>query len=130
MNIFIWILQFFTAFIFLYSGICKSYFSEQKLVSKGQTGVEGLPIYFIRFIGLAEIFGALGLILPCLFSIYPVLTPIAALSLALIMPFAAKIHYKRKEYKNTLLNCIIFILCLLIAYGRIFLIECGINFKL
>lgn len=124
MNIILWMLQSFVAFVFLYSGICKSYFPERKLVSMGQTGVEGLPLYFIRFIGIAEILGVTGLILPCPLSIYPVLTPASAIGLAFIMPFAATIHYKRKEYKAVLLNCIIFLLCLLIAYGRMFLKSC------
>jgi uncharacterized membrane protein YphA (DoxX/SURF4 family) len=124
MNIILWVTQSFIAFTFLYSGVCKSYFSRQKLVAMGQTGVEGLPLRFIRFIGIAEILGAAGLILPCLLLIYPALTPIAAICLAFIMPFAARIHYRRKEYKNVALNCIIFLLCLFIAYGRIFLISC------
>jgi uncharacterized membrane protein YphA (DoxX/SURF4 family) len=123
MNNILWILQSFIAFTFLYSGVCKSYFSEPKLVSMGQTGVEGLPVYFIRFIGITEILGAIGLILPGLLSTSPVLTPIAAICLAFIMPFAATIHYKRKEYKSVLFNCVIFLLCLVIAYGRFLLIS-------
>ncbi|HVG40454.1 MAG TPA: DoxX family protein [Chitinophagaceae bacterium] len=121
MNTTLWILQSFVAIIFLYSGICKSVYSERKLVSIGQTGVEGLPLGFIRFIGLSEILGAMGLILPCLITIYSVVIPISALCLALIMPFAARIHYKRKEYKSVFLNSTIFLLCLFIAYGRIFI---------
>ena len=89
------------------------------MLSIGQKGVEGLPIPFIRFIGISKIGGANGLILPGLLSIYPFLTPIAALCLAFIMPFAARIHYSGKEYKNVLLNAILFLMCLFIAYGRI-----------
>lgn len=125
MNIILWILQSFIAFTFLYSGICKSYFTVQKLVAMGQTGVNGLPLWFVRFIGITEILGAVGLILPWLLSIYPILTPISAICLAFIMPFAAVIHYrlavfpnKFKEMKNIMTNVLVFIICIVIAYFR------------
>jgi len=120
MNTMLWSLQFITALIFMYSGINKSIFSGQKLVAKGQTGVEGLPLPLIRFIGISEIFGAVGLIVPRWTNILPVLTPIAAICFAVMMILAARIHYKRKEYKNVLTNGVIFLACLFIAYGRLF----------
>ena len=120
MNTMLWGLQCITALIFMYSGINKSIFSEQKLVAKGQTGVEGLPLPLIRFIGISEIFGAVGLIVPWWTNILPVLTPIAAICFAVMMILAARIHYKRKEYKNVLTNSIIFLMCLFITYGRLF----------
>lgn len=106
------------AFTFMYSGICKSYFPVQKLVAIGQTGVNGLPLWFVRFIGITEILGAVGLILPWLLSIYPILTLISAICLAFIMPFAGAIHYKLKETKNVITNVIVFVICLTIAYFR------------
>jgi uncharacterized membrane protein YphA (DoxX/SURF4 family) len=118
MNTVLWILQSMVALVFLYSGINKSIFSEQKLIASGQTGVAGLPQQFIKFIGISEIFGAFGLILPLLFKVLPILTAISALCLAFIMLPAAIIHYRRKEYKNVLNNCVIFLICLFIAYGR------------
>ncbi len=118
MNTLVWILQGLVAFIFMFSGINKSIFSEQKLVSSGQTGVEGLPLPLIRFIGISEILGAIGVILPYFLSIYPILTPVSAICFAAIMVFAAWIHYQRKEYKNVFLNVALFIICLLIANYR------------
>lgn len=118
MNIFIWILQGISAFIFMFSGINKSIYSEKTLVSKGQTGVEGLPLTLIRFIGITEILGAVGLVLPFLLNIYPNLTSISAICLGLIMIPAGIIHYKRKEYKNVIVNIVILIGCLAIAYFR------------
>ena len=118
MNILLWVLQALLAFIFMYSGINKSIFSEQKLVASGQTGVEGLPIPLIRFIGITEILGSIGLVLPYLLGFLPVLTPIAALCFALIMAFAGVIHFKRQEYKNVILNTVLFVVCLFIAYNR------------
>jgi len=121
MNTILWVLQLLVAIVFLYSGTQKSIYSEQKLVASGQTGVEGLPIGVIRFIGISEILGTIAIILPLLLHILPVLTTIAAICLAAIMIPAAVIHYKRREFKNVLTNCILFLICVFIAYGRTYL---------
>ncbi len=118
MNIIIWTLQGITAFIFMFSGINKSIYSEKTLVAKGQTGVEGLPLMLIRFIGITEILGAIGLMLPMLLNIYPNLTSISSICLGLIMIPAGIIHYKRKEFKNVIVNIVILLVCLTIAYFR------------
>lgn len=122
MNTTLWILQVFAAVTFMYSGINKSIFPIRKLVDeKGQTGVDNLPLPLVRFIGISEILGATGLILPWWLNILPVLTTISAILFAFIMIPAAIIHYKRKEPKNILTNVILFCICIFIGYGRIFL---------
>jgi uncharacterized membrane protein YphA (DoxX/SURF4 family) len=118
MNTALWIFQSLLAVLFLYSGIQKSIYSEQKLVAAGQTGVEGLPAGLIRFIGVSEILGTIGIILPMLLHILPILTIIAVIGFAVIMILAGIIHYKRHEPKNVLINCVIFLICLFIVYGR------------
>ncbi|CAN5821596.1 DoxX family protein [soil metagenome] len=118
MNTLLWILQALVALCFLYSGICKSVFSEKQLVEKGQTGVERLPLAFIRFIGITEILGAIGIILPLWLNIFPVLTIISACCFAFIMIPAGIIHFKRHEYKQVGTNVGLFIVCLVIAFGR------------
>jgi len=102
----------------MYSGINKSIYSEQKLVAKGQTGVEGLSLGLTRFIGIIEIIGAIGLILPAALNIAPILTPVSATGFVIIMILAARIHYKRKEPKNVINNIILLILCSAIAWHR------------
>ena len=119
MNTAIWILQGITAFTFMFSGINKAYFDEKTLVQKGQTGVEGLNKWFIKFVGVSEILGAIALIAPMLLEKWIILTPVAAICLGLIMIPAAFIHYKRKEPKNVMINMAILIVCCLIAYYRI-----------
>jgi uncharacterized membrane protein YphA (DoxX/SURF4 family) len=122
MNAVLWVFQVIMSVIFMYSGINKSLFSIKKLVyEKGQTGVENLPVSFVRFIGISEILGAIALILPWLLNILPFLTGISAIILAFIMVPASVIHYKRKEYKNVGTNIIIFCICIFIGYGRLFL---------
>ncbi|ANH82767.1 hypothetical protein A8C56_18870 [Niabella ginsenosidivorans] len=120
-NSILWVLQIIAAGAFLYSGVCKLLLPEQKLVAMGQTGVEGLHPYFIKFIGISEVAGVIGLIVPVYLHIAVWLTPVAAICLAFIMPFAARIHYKRNEPKNVLTNVILFIICILIACGRVFM---------
>ena len=118
MNTTIWILQGLMAFVFMFSGINKAYFDEKTLVQKGQTGVEGLPKWFIKFVGVSEILGAIGLILPMLLKIQEVLTPVSAICLGFIMIPATYIHNKRKEPKNVIINFAILVVCGLIAYYR------------
>jgi len=122
MNTILWILQSFIAAIFLYSGVQKTIYTEQKLVARGQTGVEGLQPGLIRFIGVSEILGTIGIILPLLLHILPVLTVISAIGFAVIMVPAAIIHYKRHEPKNVFTNCVLFVICAFIVYGRAFLL--------
>ncbi len=122
MNTILWVLQAVAAATFIYSGINKSIFSIRKLVyEKGQTGVENLSISMVRFIGISEILGAIGLILPCWLNVLPGLTSVSALLLSIIMIPAAVIHYKRKEPKNVMTNVILFGICFFIAYGRMYL---------
>lgn len=87
-------------------------------MSIGQTGVDGLSYPFIRFIGIIEILGALGIILPQGLDILPILTPLVALCFAVIMVLAAPIHYKRKEYKSVILNVSLLVISLLVACMR------------
>lgn len=120
MNIILWILQVLMAILFMNSGISKSTLGIPALMAKGQTGVEKLPIPFIRFIGISEILGAIGLILPALLHIAPKLTVISAICLGFIMIPASVIHYQRKEYKTVIGNCVVLAICIFIAYGRIY----------
>lgn len=72
----------------------------------------------LRTIGFLEIAGAIGLILPALTGVARWLTPLAALSLALLMVFAIVFHFTRREYPNIVFNAIVGVLVAVIAYGR------------
>lgn len=91
-----------------------------KLITMGQTGVEGLHPAFIKFIGISEIAGSIALILPTAINMLPWLTPLSALCLALIMPFAAVIHYRKNEPRNVVTNVTLFIVCILISLAKTF----------
>lgn len=119
MNTILWICQIFLAVLFLYSGIMKSTQSERKLVAAGQTGVESLPQGLIRFIGISEILGAAGLIIPSISQVLVFLTPLAAFCLGVIMMMAAVVHFRRNEKKAVLLNLFILLLCLFVGVERL-----------
>ena len=121
MNTILWIAQIFLAVTFLYSGFCKSTLPEQQLISRGQTGVVGLRPATIRFIGISEIAGSVGITLPWALNIFPFLTPLAAGCFALLMLLAAPIHYRLKEPRNVGINITLLLLALLVTFGRIFL---------
>ena len=76
-------------------------------------------------IGGAEVAGAGGLLLPGLTGMMPILTPLAALGLAIIMLGAILFHVRRREFINTGLNLFLLILSLVIAYSRWFLVPLG-----
>ena len=118
MNAFIWGTQLFLAAVFGYSGFMKATRSARALVAMGQTGVEHFPLLLIRFIGISELVGVVGLLLPNLLDYWPVLTPVAAGCLGLIMLPAGVIHYRRAEFRAVAFNVFVFLLCGLVIYGR------------
>src|SRR5260370_34239324 len=85
MNIVLWIIQVVLALLFLFSGGMKLVIPPDVLQSMGSPNQVVLPGLFIRFIGVCEGLGALGLILPGLLRNRPRLTPLAATGLVIIM---------------------------------------------
>ncbi|MEH7253268.1 DoxX family protein [Neobacillus niacini] len=116
MNIALWIVQILLALMFLMAGSTKAFTYEKAKASMPwvQDTSKGLVI----FIGVAELLGALGLILPLALRIAPILTPLAALGLGVVMILAAGFHAKRKENKAIGMNIILLALALFVAIGR------------
>jgi uncharacterized membrane protein YphA (DoxX/SURF4 family) len=83
LNIVLWVLQVLLALLFIWAGGLKLVLPLEKLA--GPPGSVVLPGLFVRFIGVAELLGGLGLILPGLLRIKPGLTPLAAAGLVIIM---------------------------------------------
>jgi hypothetical protein len=73
---------------------------------------------FVKTLGAVEILGAAGLILPGLLNIVPILVPLAAVGLVLIMVGAAIVEFRRQEFKHMLLNLIYLALAAFVAWGR------------
>ena len=76
------------------------------------------PQALAQTIGVAEILGGLGLILPVITGIYPWLTPVAAVALALLMLLAAGFHALRHEKAEAALNVLLMIMLVFVAYLR------------
>ena len=73
----------------------------------------------VKSIGALEILAALGLILPALFDILPVLVPLAALGLVLLMVGAAATHARRGEVRMIVINSILACLAAVVVWGRL-----------
>lgn len=116
MNVVLWVIQGAVAFGFVYSGWLKAFQYEKAKASWGW--VKDLPKGLVIMIGLAELLGALGVILPQATNIWPVLTPIAATALAIIVLLGALLHISRKEYREIGVNVVFFVLAAWVAIGR------------
>jgi len=118
MNITLWIVQILLAGLYGMAGVMKTF---QLSRARQMPWTEGRSDGFIRFVGVSELLGAVGLILPWATAVLPLLTPLAALGLALIQLLAIfMIHLPRNENKALPMNAILFLLAIFVAYGRIF----------
>jgi hypothetical protein len=109
----LWIVQALLAALFLFAGGMKLILPLEQL-----TGLVELPGPFLRFIGVAEVLGALGLILPGLLRIRPGLTPLAAAALVIIMLGATVITLVGGEVVPALIPLVVGLLAAFVAYGR------------
>jgi uncharacterized membrane protein YphA (DoxX/SURF4 family) len=82
MNIVLWILQVLLCLLFIFAGVMKFVMPVEEMTKQMSVALPGI---FLHFIGVCEILGGLGLILPGLFRIKPGLTPLAAAGLVIIM---------------------------------------------
>jgi uncharacterized membrane protein YphA (DoxX/SURF4 family) len=113
-----WVLQVLLALMFLMAGSAKAFQPLDK-VAKRMMWVSKVPAALVRFIGIAELLGAIGLILPALIGIVPVLTIAAAIGLALIMLFAIIFHVSRGENNVIVVNIILLVLLIVVIYARL-----------
>jgi hypothetical protein len=109
----LWIVQGLLALTFLWAGGVKLVLPLEQL-----KGPIELPAAFIRFLGVAEVLGALGLVLPGLLHIRPGLTPLAATGLAIIMLGATAFGVVLRDVAMTLIPLVIGLLCTFVAWGR------------
>jgi len=113
MNVLLWIIQILLAALFLFAGVLKLVLPLDKL-----TGPVAVPGLFLRFIGLCETLGGLGLILPGLLRIRTGLTPLAAAGLVIIMVGATVLNLRTGDLVTTTLTVVVGLLAALVAYAR------------
>jgi uncharacterized membrane protein YphA (DoxX/SURF4 family) len=115
MKIALWIVQVLLALVFIMSGSMKLFaFDQYAAMAPALAGQRGL----VTFIGLAELAGAIGLVLPRLTGILPVLTAWAAAGLATIMVLATGFHLMRGEISHAVVTIILLVLASFVLYGR------------
>jgi len=113
MNIALWIIQILLALLFLFAGWMKLIMPIEEMTQ--QIPMPGL---FLRFIGVCEVLGGLGLVLPWLVGVRPGLTPLAAAGLVIIMIGATATTIIIGQVVTSILPLVVGILCLFVAYGR------------
>jgi uncharacterized membrane protein YphA (DoxX/SURF4 family) len=119
MNLALWIVAIVLSAGFAASGLMKLLVPKEKLVNVGQGWAQDFSATSIRLIGVAEVLGAAGLILPAVTHIAPILVPLAAIGLVLVMLGAAVVHARRKETMNIAVNVVLLALAVFVAWGRL-----------
>ena len=118
MNVLLWIIQALLALEFLFAGGTKLLMSIDDLVAKGPPDQIVLPAMFLKFIGLCEVLGAFGLILPGVFKRQQHLTPLAAIGLTIIMIGAVVLTLMGPGFKFAISPLVTGLLCAFVVYGR------------
>jgi hypothetical protein len=114
----LWATQGILALIFLFAGSSKLIMSAEQMTS--QTDLD-IPVWFLRFIGVCEVAGALGLIVPSVSRIRTGLTPLAACGLVVIMIGATTLTAAMGEVPGAMFPLAVGIAAAFVAYGRTYL---------
>jgi uncharacterized membrane protein YphA (DoxX/SURF4 family) len=119
MNIALWIIAVLLAVAFLASGTGKLILPKEKLAARGLEYVEDFSAGTIKAIGALEVLAAVGLILPAALDIAPVLVPLAAVGLVLLMVGAIITHARRHDKAQAIVvNLALLALAAFVAWGR------------
>jgi uncharacterized membrane protein YphA (DoxX/SURF4 family) len=113
MNAALWIVQVLLALLFLFAGGMKLVMPIEEMTKQME-----MPGWFLRFIGVAEFLGGLGLVLPGLLKIKPGLTSLAAAGLVIIMIGAIVISFVVGGFLTALTPLVVAVLAAFVAYGR------------
>lgn len=114
MNIVLWIIQVLLALLFVFAGVMKFIIPVEEMTKQMPVALSGL---FLHFIGVCEVLGGLGLVLPMLLRIKPWLTPIAAIGLAIII-LGAIAFSLQLGVMQALMPVVVELLLMFVAYGR------------
>lgn len=119
MSIALWIAQVLLAAMYGMAGSMKMFQPDATRKNSQMTWAHDKQDGYIRFVGISELLGAVGLILPILTGILIWLTPVAAVGLSLIQLLAMfSVHLPKKEYNVIPVNIVLLALSVFVAYGR------------
>lgn len=116
-NIALWVTQVLLGLMFIMAGAMKAS-QPVEAMTRSLPWVTSTPIELVRFIGISELLGGLGLLLPSLLRIKPFLTVGAAIGLGIVMLLAALFHGSRGEFSAIGINIILMAMLTFIAWGR------------
>ena len=113
-----WVVQILLAAFFGMAGFAKVSQPIADLAASGMGFVTYTPEWLVRFIGIAELAGAVGIILPAATRILPFLTPLAAAGFGVIQTLAMGVHITHGEVGVLPINLVVLALSLFVAWGR------------
>ena len=116
-NISLWIAQGLLAAMFIMAGAMKAT-QPLEALAESLPWVTTTPLALVRFIGISELLGGIGLLLPSILRIKPSLTVWAAVGLAVVMVLAAGFHASRGEFSAIGANAMFMAIAVFIAWGR------------
>jgi len=116
LNVVLWTAQILLALFFM-SGTVMKFMPIQK-ISAIMPWMGQLPPLEVRLLGVVDLLGALGLILPAALKIRPMLTPWAAIGIIVLMICATIFHISRGEASVIGVNIVVIIVAIFIAWGR------------
>ncbi|MGC4834788.1 DoxX family protein [Micromonospora vinacea] len=120
MNLALWIAAGLLATIALAGGITKTFVPKQKLSAANGGGWTGdASVRFVKTLGVLEILAAVGLILPGVLDIAPVLVPVTAICWILLMVGAMITHLRYREARFIVLNLVYLAMAAFVAWGRL-----------
>ncbi len=111
-----WVFSAVLALVFLIVGVIHAF--RYELARKKLPWVEDVPRALVGVIGIVEIVGAVGLILPVATGIYPWLTTVAAIALGILMLVASQFHLRRRENTEATLSLMLLAFLIFVAYVR------------
>ena len=115
----LWSAQILLALLFGAAGVMKTFMAPEALVPMGLNFATEIPLWLLRFIGLCEILGAVGVILPAATRIMPILTSMAALGFVMIQVLAIGFHLMRGEIVDVAtMNLALLALSAFVLWGR------------
>ncbi|MFD0999738.1 DoxX family protein [Ohtaekwangia kribbensis] len=118
LHVVLWILQILLTAMLLWAGFTKLFEPIEKLSAMWPwTGQ--VPIAFVKFTGIVDVVGAMGLTLPSLLRIKPKLTPVAAIAFCVLMICAIIFHIARGEASQIGINIVLIIIAAFVAWGRL-----------
>jgi uncharacterized membrane protein YphA (DoxX/SURF4 family) len=117
MSVAVWVVQVLLALAFLHAGVLTVSQPRRKLAAS-MGWVEDFSDPTVRVIGVLELLGGAGLLLPALVGVATVLVPVAAVGLALLMVGAAATNHRRRDPEMVVVNGVLLVLALVVAWAR------------